>query len=386
MRMAKAMFVAIGIFLTVWAVLQLYFAIYEILSQHYKISKYIPVMAKVISSSLEEIPVYSGLRPVGHTFQPRIVYTYYVDGKEYKSNVVSIYRQRSGTTWSKKMINRFSEGSVISAYYNPREPADAYLLKEYIFRDRYGGVLIGMFLLGFSTILWFCIYHEFRIPRRPWEQFQGWFEIAPYSRIKIKFIASALVALLWHITALLTCGHYFLVAASPSKGSVISTIIYELIGLIPLILTVYYFLILSRVKEAQVFTNRNKFVLGDELRVKTRQPVHCLSGIMESTISLVCEQQIFTSEGRYRQYTKKKRCYEAATLIFKGPSHFHAEKLETEWSIIISEEQNPSTSFWEKIQVNRPRYSWYFEVNTKFRKRPHYRAKFPISMYKRENT
>lgn len=85
MRAVKAISIVIAIALTTGGSLSLCLALRGIWEQQHKISNYKPVTATVVSSSLEKVLVTLGLKPAGHTYKPRIVYSYTVDGTEYRS-------------------------------------------------------------------------------------------------------------------------------------------------------------------------------------------------------------------------------------------------------------------------------------------------------------
>jgi len=380
MRRMKAISIVIAITLGTGGSVSLWLALRGICDQHYKINDYKPVTATVVSSSLEKVAVALGLKPAGYTYKPRIAYSYSVGGTEYRSNGVSVYEERTGTKWAKEVISQFQEGHAVTAYYNPKNPSEAFLLREYVFKDQFGGVLIATFLLACSIGWSLLIYHEFRHPRPPLQGLSDWLEVAPYSRLKPKLIVAGTIAIVWHATAFVTCGYYFSVLPASYIRPTLSTALYELIGLVPLVLAVYYLLLARRVDEARVLVTTDTFAIGHDFTVKVEQSVRWRKGITEATIALVCKEVNFVRESGFRQYTKKQTPYEASTSLLTNSGLSLPEQLETDWSIQIPPDQAPSTTFGAKILPNSPRYSWYFEVNTKFRRPPHYKAKFPITV------
>ncbi|WP_051654209.1 DUF3592 domain-containing protein [Persephonella sp. KM09-Lau-8] len=64
-------------------------------------------------------------------YYPHIEYKYTVNGKEYISNRIFLTEMASDYETIKKLVEKFPEGSKVKVYYNPFNPSDAVLKRNY---------------------------------------------------------------------------------------------------------------------------------------------------------------------------------------------------------------------------------------------------------------
>jgi hypothetical protein len=212
-----------------------------ILEESRAFANYKIVTAEVISSKINKYP-----SPKSHRryyYEPIVEYRYSVDGKEYVSNRVAVLT-RHGHNWSHTIVERYAKGKEVQAYYDPQNPSEAFLLREYYFGP-YGNALIIMPLLVCGICMGIWVWTEWFKRRKPIAADNNWFEIKPEISIKSKFVESIFITFLWYIAGILLCGHYFLVADRPySLESVIFSSIYGVAGVIPLVFVVRLWLLI----------------------------------------------------------------------------------------------------------------------------------------------
>jgi hypothetical protein len=109
-------------------------------------AKYLPVQAKILSKRRASDVVIDedGPLPVSG---PVIEYEYEVDGKMFRCDVVMSggAEKRSNPHWAEKILRQHDVGQTVTAYYNPDDPSQAFLVKG----DR---GFVPYFLVGFGAI------------------------------------------------------------------------------------------------------------------------------------------------------------------------------------------------------------------------------------------
>lgn len=107
------------------------------------------VDARVIDKGIDEKT--DGDR--GTTYTPWVRYEYVVDGRTYRSNRITPLDISAGREWAQETIDRFDVGGIATAYYDPADPAQTYLIREASFLP-YVFVLFPMIFtcLGLGTI------------------------------------------------------------------------------------------------------------------------------------------------------------------------------------------------------------------------------------------
>lgn len=96
-------------------------------SQATKLTSWQPVAAKVVSSEVTSRHGSKG----GTTYKPLVRFTYQVGGIEHSADTaMPIDMSTSGSAWAQRIVARFPAGSQTTAYYDPRSPGDAFLVRE----------------------------------------------------------------------------------------------------------------------------------------------------------------------------------------------------------------------------------------------------------------
>ncbi len=85
-----------------------------------------------------------GLRPRDHHYRPEILYSYQVDGAEYKSSQYGFFKPFLGlSSGSEAAVAQHPVGSTAECYVNPADPTEAVLDRGFN-----SGIIFGLFCLA----------------------------------------------------------------------------------------------------------------------------------------------------------------------------------------------------------------------------------------------
>ena len=109
-----------------------------------RLSVFQPVTATVLSTRVEEHSDSDG-----STYEPVIVYRYRVRDREYTASRVTPLRESRSGRWARRVTGRYQVGSEYTAYFDPGNPGDAYLLRSRsVIPWAFSGVgLVGMLFI-----------------------------------------------------------------------------------------------------------------------------------------------------------------------------------------------------------------------------------------------
>jgi len=90
-----------------------------------RLSVFQPVEATVLSTRVEEHSDSDG-----STYEPVVVYRYRVNDREYTASRVTPLKESRSGRWARRVIGRYQVGSSYTAFYDPDDPAEAYLMRS----------------------------------------------------------------------------------------------------------------------------------------------------------------------------------------------------------------------------------------------------------------
>jgi len=90
-----------------------------------RLSVFQPVEATVLSTRVDEHSDSDG-----STYEPVVVYRYRVGDRAYTASRVTPLKESRSGSWASRVAGRYEVGSTYTAYYDPENPADAYLLRS----------------------------------------------------------------------------------------------------------------------------------------------------------------------------------------------------------------------------------------------------------------
>ena len=96
-------------------------------SQARKLTGWLPIEAQIIGGEVTSRRGKKG----GTTYKPVVRFAYRVDGVERNADTpLPIDMSIKDSSWAHDVVRRFPAGSRATAYYNPRAPDEAFLLRE----------------------------------------------------------------------------------------------------------------------------------------------------------------------------------------------------------------------------------------------------------------
>jgi hypothetical protein len=110
-----------------------------------RLSVFVPVTATVLSTRVEEHSDSDG-----STYEPVVVYRYRVRDREYTASRVTPLKESRGGGWASRVANRYVVGREYTAYYDPENPAEAFLLRS---RSVIPWAFVGIPLVGLLMIV-----------------------------------------------------------------------------------------------------------------------------------------------------------------------------------------------------------------------------------------
>ena len=110
-----------------------------------RLSGYQVVTATVLSTRVEE-----HRDSDGSTYEPVVVYRYRVNGREYTASRVTPLRESRSGKWASRVTSQYQVGSDYTAFYDPEQPRDAFLLRT---RSVIPWAFIGIPLVGLVFII-----------------------------------------------------------------------------------------------------------------------------------------------------------------------------------------------------------------------------------------
>ncbi|HUQ80660.1 MAG TPA: DUF3592 domain-containing protein [Gemmatimonadaceae bacterium] len=109
-----------------------------------RLSVFLPVTATVLSTRVEEHSDSDG-----STYEPVVVYRYRVQDREYTASRVTPLKESRSGRWASRVANRYAVGSDYTAYYDPENPSEAFLLRS---RSVVAWAFVGIPLVGLLLI------------------------------------------------------------------------------------------------------------------------------------------------------------------------------------------------------------------------------------------
>ena len=110
-----------------------------------RLSLYRPVEATVLSTRVQEHSDSDG-----STYEPVVVYRYRVQDREYTASRVTPLKESRGGGWARRVIERYQVGTTYTAFYDPENPAEAFLLRS---RSVIPWAFVGIPLVGLLLIV-----------------------------------------------------------------------------------------------------------------------------------------------------------------------------------------------------------------------------------------
>jgi len=109
-----------------------------------RLSVFRPVSATVLSTRVEEHSDSDG-----STYEPVVVYRYRVNEREYTASRVTPLKESRSGGWARRVTSRYQVGGEYTAYYDPENPAEAFLVRS---RSLVAWMFVAIPLVGLMII------------------------------------------------------------------------------------------------------------------------------------------------------------------------------------------------------------------------------------------
>lgn len=363
----------IGLFFVLFSFVFLTIGAYQAYRQDWKIKNFKPVEAVIVSS---DVASHTSRDSKGHsstTYSPEITYNYIRNGKTFTAKGAYPISMSSSSSWAYKTVNMFPKGKNVTAYINPEDPHDGFVIKQYLFFPYF----FLTFPLVFTAIGVFITVYSSSERRKLPRQVMGsqWYQLEPKISTFKKALAFLVSGGFTSAIGYFACIHYFISASRPYEiFSIITTAgifgfesVFTGIG-------IYYLLLNKTVNEAQVFISGDKLKAGGSFKAAIRQRAKNPIFIEESLAGIKCvETNKRQSGGKTEIYTNT--LYEDIKPLAQQRQVRAGENFECAVDINVPNNFPPSTPPGTK---GYPIYDWYFSVKNKIAQSPDYKNDFYI--------
>lgn len=139
----------VGIFIFCFAMIFIVIGAQQAASQSHRLATWPAVRATIHSRGIVKHASSDGT-----TWASEARYTYVVRGKEYECKQVTALKESASDSWAQGCIDLLPQGTDVTAYYNPNNPAEAFLLR----RPAFVPYLFVLFPMIFIAIGLWLIY------------------------------------------------------------------------------------------------------------------------------------------------------------------------------------------------------------------------------------
>ena len=119
-------------------------------NENRRLTTYRPVEATVLDTRVEEHSDSDG-----STYEPVVTYRYYVNDRPYTASRVTPLKMSRSGRWAYRVIAKYHTGATYTAYYDPAEPSEAFLMRSrsvipwaFIMIPTIGLVILGVAFRG----------------------------------------------------------------------------------------------------------------------------------------------------------------------------------------------------------------------------------------------
>ncbi len=360
------LFACIGLLISVGGIVGIH-------TQYHRYTTFVPVKA-IVDSTTIKTKTYTSNHRTTHSYQPIIRYRYKVNGIGYVSEQYTpIPFRTSNHSFALSIINKFKVGQTVTAYRNPQNPNEAFLVKKYYFMP-YLFTLIGMplFVIGFLFI--FSGYKRILPPKFAGA---GWYRFFPMRSVSDKLKCAGFIAIIWNLLGAGVLGHYF--ASAPKPYFLTAYVMggfYEILGMIPVGFLAYFWILQKRTAAPVLLAEHDKFKRGEKVKVRIEQKFNTELLVEELLLILVCIKHAKVKRASKTEY-RTTRTYENPISLLKDRPVRKAQPLTVDTEIEIPSDKSPTSP---KGYKKYPRYEWFIEVVTKIAKSPDSKLAFPIAV------
>jgi hypothetical protein len=331
--------------------------------QHLKNVTYQQVNAVVISTHIAK---HGGGGRSKTTYKPVVNIEYRVKNKTYTCGDVFSNPRGGDTQWAQRISAKFKKGDEITAFYNPKNPADAYLIKHYVFTPyliTLGSLIV--FLLG--TMVMFSPDKRNVLRKVSARRFE--FE-APVG-ISGNRKSLAILCTIYLVVGVPTLAHLFLYA-EPPYGEIVYIVIafYLFITGLSAWGFIGYEQLRRKLHHIRLYTETDFFSIGDEIKILGELVLKKDVLIKKIMCGLFAETagDVWKSFGGFRK----------RVTVVNNQRYNAGETVNFSCSIKIPEDQKSSSTREQAEDVNVISYGWKLVLRIEIDNSSAYVEKYPI--------
>lgn len=257
------------------------------LNNLYQVTTFQPTQVRIVDSHIERTWKAKKNGNGYYTYRPVIRYSYQIDKHSYTSDKVMPRDEQGTLEWAKEIVYRYNIEEAYTGYVNPHAPHSAFLIKT-IDTGPYWMLLIMsplLLLFGAGTLFTGGDVH---LPG-PIAQADGWYLLGVQPVRERAIPMWAIIAIGWFGMELVTLGPYFLFADESSTWLTVGAFMYTCVGVV---------LVRTFAKDpdadqpvstARVIADREQFMRGDSVTLRTETLVLSPVQVAEMTLGLVCD-------------------------------------------------------------------------------------------------
>jgi hypothetical protein len=348
-----------------------------VLDQQRALSAARPVPGTIVSAQVREFTLTDTKNRRTTTYRPVVYYRFAIGGTIFTSSRVFPLSQDTSQSRAKQIVDRYKPGANVTVWYDPKNPIESFLVREWDFSP-YLLILCAMTFLSTGLGFWAV---------GPWRRKQvwppkaasgGWHELTPRANLAAARRPWRAATLAWFAMGGLVAGHYFLHADRPYEMlALIAVPLYFVLGLVPLFMFFHHRKLSRVVRDAKVTVNTDTFWIGKTFNVKLEQRYRKPVAIDLLRIGLVCEKLDRQKNPRGKAVMMRSEQFETWE---DAAAHVRAsadQPLQAKTKFAPPKDQPPTTP--EK-ETGLPRFNWRLIVEVKTPRYPAYRAEYPITV------
>lgn len=314
-------------------------------SQQRMLRSYQPVPASVQESGVASSPLGG--------YAPSVSYSYVAAGKTQHADRVAPLSISGSREWAESISNR-ARSETTTAYVNPNDPADAYLLPIGCFRP-YGLILAGLLLLGLSILPLrrggVFEHQPVSVTAGPYD----WYELTPEGTPTDQTLAYLAISAVWYLLGGMAIAHYYLTIPPDYEiKAMVFSAIFAAAGLWPLYRAAKTWCAASHVTAPKARMTRNTVHLDEPIIVRIEQPFVRDTTVRQVRVALCCTRRNGLGSVKY---------FTASHAAAENRAVRHGETIEGEFTFEVPEKKrHPSTPF---SRWQYPRTDWQIEITTR---------------------
>lgn len=342
------------------------FGSYMAHSQRVKLRTYVPVEATILDKRIESSTDSDG----DTTYKPVIDFRYVVNNREYQSDQVTpLTVSSSSRSQAQAMLDRFQVRQSTTAYHDPADASEAYLVREatffpYVFALGpmiFVAVGVGVMLMGES------VTPSSHPPRAE----EGYYRLRATKSIRSNMFSMAIVSAFWWAVGLTVLMHWQTVGEF-TLFPLIALGIYGGLGVIPLVMFGRALAVHQRYGEPTVLVDKATPRRGDFLVIYFEQPTNQPIELDQVTIGLHLKHTFTTGVGKNRS-TRTETIYTDDLPVSQPTQSRAGQVLQYHREVTVPQDQPASD-----VSRFKTRHNWVIHIHTDAASGADYQGEFPI--------